>query len=353
MNHKNKDIIGVMSGTSLDGVDLVYVSFKESNQFKILASETIPYTQVWLESLKEISSIPKGDPRLKKLDIELGVYFSELIIEFIKSNRIQQVDLIASHGHTVHHQPVLGYTLQIGSGKEIYKATGLTTICDFRTQDVKLGGQGAPLVPVGDEILFSEYDYCLNLGGFSNVSFVDDGLRKAYDICPVNIVLNHYARILGLSYDDKGLLSKTGIINHGLLDKLNGLGFYKSTKPKSLGVEFVNQEILPLISKYKMSVVDVLRTFVEHIAIQLSQKITKGSVLVTGGGAYHLFLLERLSVLRSDVNWIVPEAEIVEYKEALIFALLGKLRIEDKVNCLASVTGAKRDHSSGVIYNKS
>lgn len=343
-------IIALMSGTSLDGVDLVYVRFDELNDFKIMESETIPYSDYWISQLKNIASIPKGNQQLLTLDVELGVYFANLIGSFIESKNISKINLIASHGHTVHHQPEKGYTLQIGCGKEIHNKTSIKTVYDFRTQDIALGGQGAPLVPVGDQLLFLQYDYCLNLGGFSNVSFEECGERKAFDICPVNIVLNYYANQLGFPFDDKGVLSKKGKINRELLRELNELDFYKLLIPKSLGVEFVKKEIVPLILKYNLIEIDVLRTFVEHIAIQISEKLKKGTVLVTGGGAYHEFLLNRVRQLNSNLTLIVPESKIVEYKEALIFALLGKLRVESKINCLSSVTGAKRNHSSGVVF---
>jgi len=342
-------VLGLMSGTSLDGVDLVYVKFDKLNNFEILASETVSYSQKWFEILKDVASISAGDKRLQELDVALGTYFSELILAFIESYQILNLDLIASHGHTVHHQPELGYTLQIGCGKEIYKGTNIKTVYNFRVQDVLLKGQGAPLVPVGDEILFSDYDYCLNLGGFSNVSFVDKGVRKAFDICPVNIVLNYYSSQLGLAYDDKGILSRTGSVNFLLLEALNGLEFYKVKTPKSLGIEFVMDKIFPLVLKFKLELVDVLRTFVEHASIQIAQKIKKGSVLVTGGGAYHQFLIERISFHNRDIELIIPSKEIIEYKEALIFGLLGKLRVEEKVNCLSSVTGSIKDHSSGWV----
>jgi len=344
-------VLGLMSGTSLDGVDLVYVKFDKLNTFEILASETVSYSQKWFEILKDVASISAGDKRLQELDVALGTYFSELILTFIESHQILTLDLIASHGHTVHHQPELGYTLQIGCGKEIYKRTNIKTVYNFRVQDVLLKGQGAPLVPVGDEILFSDYDYCLNLGGFSNVSFVDKGVRKAFDICPVNIVLNYYSSQLGFTYDDKGMLSRMGSVNYLLLEALNSLEFYKVKTPKSLGIEFVMDEIFPLILKFKLDTVDVLRTFVEHVSIQVAQKIKKGTVLVTGGGAYHQFLIERINFQSKNIELIIPSKEIIEYKEALIFGLLGKLRMEEKVNCLSSVTGSIKDHSSGWVVS--
>lgn len=348
----NSDVIGLMSGTSLDGLDIVYTKWYGDNQFEIVKSNTIAYNAYWLDQLKNISSYKKDDKELKLLDVALGKFFGEQIVDFIQKNNITHVDFIASHGHTVHHQPEIGYTLQIGCGKEIYKKTGIKTVYDFRTQDVAYGGQGAPLVPIGDQLLFSEYDYCLNLGGFSNVSFNDAGIRKAFDICPVNTVLNFYANKLGYEYDAEGVLSKKGIINEQLLLALNSLSFYKTEIPKSLGVEFLRREVYPLINEFDISEIDVMRTFVEHIACQLVKVLVQGSVLVTGGGAYHTFLIDRVKSLNPNLKIVIPSAELVEYKEALVFALLGKLRVENKVNCLSSVTGATKNHSAGQVCQR-
>ncbi|MFZ2284226.1 MAG: anhydro-N-acetylmuramic acid kinase, partial [Lutibacter sp.] len=234
----------------------------------------------------------------------------------------------------------------------ITSITGIKTICDFRVQDVALGGQGAPLVPVGDELLFSEYDYCLNLGGFSNISFNKNQQRIAFDICPVNIVLNHYVTSLNMEYDDKGKIASEGNIEKNLLSALNSLAFYNDVKPKSLGYEFVAETIFPMIDKHNLSIKDILRTFVEHIAIQISKKIDSASgktMLVTGGGAFNTFLIERLQSY-TKTQLIIPEETIINYKEALVFALLGFLKDEGKNNCLKSVTGASKDHCSGVVY---
>ncbi|NEW80658.1 MAG: anhydro-N-acetylmuramic acid kinase, partial [Gelidibacter sp.] len=261
-------------------------------------------------------------------------------------------DFIASHGHTIFHNPEKHYTLQIGNGPQITSITGIKTICNFRVQDVALGGQGAPLVPVGDELLFSEYDYCLNLGGFSNISFRKNHQRIAFDICPVNIVLNHYVAALNLEYDDRGTMASEGNIENNLLRELNSLAFYNDAKPKSLGYEFVVATIFPIIDKYNLSLKNILSTFVEHIAIQISKKIDSDSgktMLVTGGGAFNTFLIERLQS-HTKTQLIIPQETIINYKEALVFALLGFLKDENKINCLKSVTGASKDHSSGIIF---
>ena len=344
--------IGIMSGTSLDGVDLVYVKLSAAKKYdyQIITSLTKEYSDNWKTLLKE--AFDKSLEDLEELDHLYGSYLGELVIEFVKQNAIAKVDFVASHGHTIFHKPEQGFTLQIGSGKEISRVSNFNVVCDFRSQDVALGGQGAPLVPIGDALLFSDFDYCLNLGGFANVSFVDEGVRKAFDICPVNIVLNHYTMQVGNAYDDKGQLALKGKVCKALLKELNTDPFYELTHPKSLGYEFVKQNVLPLIDSYNLEINDVLSTVVEHIAIQMSyvlNKKTKATALVTGGGVYNEFLLERIRAL-SSIELIVPSTELIEFKEALIFAFLGLLKINGQINCLKSVTGASKDHSSGRIF---
>jgi anhydro-N-acetylmuramic acid kinase len=229
---------------------------------------------------------------------------------------------------------------------------GQTVVCDFRVQDVALGGQGAPLVPIGDKLLFSDYDFCLNLGGFANISTDNDTDRIAYDVCPVNIVLNRYVEQLGLNYDDEGKIASTGTINEELFEKLNDLEFYKANYPKSLGLEWVDKNIFPLIDAFQLEIQDVLKTFVEHIAVQLASEINKkshASVLVTGGGVYSTYLVNRLEAYSKN-EIIIPSKAIIEFKEALIFGFLGVLKLRNEVNCLKSVTGASQNHCSGKIY---
>ncbi|MBE7689529.1 anhydro-N-acetylmuramic acid kinase [Tenacibaculum piscium] len=352
MNDDFYFIIGLMSGTSLDGIDLVFVKFDKKNykDFKILAAETIAYSNAWKGKLQEAISFSKDD--LLLLDIEYAVLLSEEINVFIKKNNITYIDFIASHGHTILHQPDKGITLQIGYGKVIAENTQQKVICDFRTQDVALGGQGAPLVPIGDELLFSQYDFCVNLGGFANVSYQKKAQRIAFDICPVNIVLNHYVQKLGFPYDDKGQIAKSSKINEELLGKLNALDFYKKSAPKSLGLEWVQEIIFPLIDASEKNIPIILRTFIEHSAIQIGKIIHKNdAVLITGGGVFNDFLINRIEFY-AEQKIEIPSKGLINYKEALIFAFLGLLRSENQVNCLESVTGAKKDHSSGVIFNK-
>ena len=348
------NVIGVMSGTSLDGIDLAHIKFDLNNQnwsFEIFENETIGYSQDWINRLK--SAIEYSDIELSQLNQEYTQLLANHISSFIEKNHIENLDAVCSHGHTILHQPEKGLTLQIGNLPEIALWTNQTVVCDFRVQDVKLGGQGAPLVPIGDRILFSEYAFCINLGGFSNISFDADGTRIAFDISPVNTVLNFYANQLGMEYDDRGALSRTGKIDEKLFSELNKLDFYHQKHPKSLGFEFVKKTILPLIDHFDISIEDKLRTFSEHIALQitLALPIKKGQMLVTGGGAYNDFLIECIQHYLPDMKITVPSAKIVEFKEAIIFALLGVLKLREEINVLCSVTGAKNDHSSGKIFH--
>ena len=349
-------VIGVMSGTSLDGVDLVFVKFKKGKaySFEILKAKTVKYSQIWKNKLK--AAFDLSGEKLVKLDAEYAELLSEIINDFIAENRLSDIDFIASHGHTVFHNPQEAYTLQIGNGAVIAAETGVDVICDFRKQDVALGGQGAPLVPIGDKLLFSAYDFCLNLGGFSNISFDKDGVRRAFDISPVNIVLNHYTRQIGLEYDDRGKLASNGNVVKNLLNELDALDFYHNDEPKSLGYEFVVAEFFPLIDKYKLDTRDILCTVTEHAARQIARVLNANiaerelaRVLITGGGAFNDYLIERIRAL-SRVEIVIPDRQTIDFKEALIFAFLGVLKNLEEVNCLKSVTGARKNHSSGVVY---
>lgn len=351
MNKNTYYVIGVMSGTSLDGIDVAYIKFErqKSWSFEIIEADTFSYSREWKNKLQEAIALSRME--LDVLDVAYTQLLGEIINNFINKHQIINLDLVCSHGHTIHHRPEEGYTCQIGNKPLLSEILQKTVICDFRVQDVALGGQGAPLVPIGDQLLFSVYDYCINLGGFANISTQKNNQRVAYDICPVNIVLNHYTEQIGFAFDDGGKLAASGAVHQGLLNKLNDLPFYKLSPPKSLGLEWVKEYILPLIDSYTISVEDILCTFIEHVAIQISSqlKLLNSKALVTGGGAYNDFLMLRLRANNTS-EIIIPNKLLVEFKEALIFGFLGVLKIENKVNVLSSVTGAKNDHSSGVIY---
>jgi anhydro-N-acetylmuramic acid kinase len=342
--------IGLMSGTSLDGLDIAAVEFERKNDlwhYKLVHAKTIGYSEAWGKRLREAPNL--SGKELSRLHAEYGIFTGQQCREFILKTSFEP-DLIASHGHTVFHQPEQGYTLQIGNGASIATLTNNLTVADFRIGDVALGGQGAPLVPIGDKLLFQEYKYCLNLGGFANISFNKAGKRVAYDICPANFIFNHCAQKAGQVFDKDGALGRHGKTNNALFERLNQLEFYKKQAPKSLGREWVENEFFPALNTFSISDADKLRTTYEHIAHQISCACTEnGKMLVTGGGAFNSFLIERIKQLCS-VEITIPDKEVIDFKEALVFAFLGVLRVKGINNCLASVTGARKDSCGGVVF---
>ena len=342
-------VVGLMSGTSLDGLDIAYCEFTQNAGGWTFASGpglTISYDNSLKEQLQNARSYTGED--LSKLHVNYGKWIGTQVKNFMNENKLE-VDFISSHGHTVFHQPEIGLTLQIGDLNHIASATQKTTIGDFRTLDVALGGQGAPLVPIGDELLFAQYDNCLNLGGIANVSFSKEGKRMAFDICPVNIVLNVLAEHFGKPYDDGGKISAEGKVDAELLNRLLSVEFNKLSAPKSLGIEYIEKQYFPILKASTLSVNDQMRTFVEYIAQSIVANVKPGSLLVTGGGAKNSFLIERIKHNFKNGEVVVPENAVIDFKEAIIFAFLGVLRYMNLPNCLSSVTGAKKDCSGGVI----
>lgn len=347
------NVIGLMSGTSLDGLDIAYCNFNKNDdiwEYKIIAAQTVKYPLLLKNKLQ--AAINMSGLELTITDVELGVYIGNQVNKFLKNKKLKNPDFIASHGHTVFHQPNKGFTLQIGHGAYIAAQTKIPVVCDFRTLDVAFHGQGAPLVPVGDELLFNQYDYCLNLGGFANVSFKKNNKRIAFDICPVNIVLNELALRSGKAFDKNGLMARKGKVSVKLFKQLNKLHFYRQKAPKSLGKEWVEKYIIPLLNNSGLNDFDLLATFTEHIAFQIARAINaqqNEKILLTGGGTYNTHLIEQLKKY-TKAQLIIPESNLIEFKEALIFAFLGLLRWAGKNNVLKSVTGAHQDTCSGVIY---
>lgn len=343
-----------MSGTSLDGLDLVLVDFYQHDgayKFEFRQCETISYDEIPGNWKIKLSDAYGSDlESLSDLNIEYARLLGDLCLQKLKQWGVT-CDFIASHGHTIFHQPSEGLTYQLGNHESLAQTCGLPVVCDFRTQDVKLGGQGAPLVPIGDRLLFEDYTYCLNLGGFCNVSFEKEGKRLAFDIAPCNMLLNQLANQVGKSYDHNGELGRKGQVVDVLLNQWNMLEYYQQTYPKSLGREWYEQHFGDLskwLDNYRIE--DILRTAYQHIAEQIGELLKlEAPCLVTGGGAHNSFLTECIqSESRSKI--VVPDTALVDFKEALIFAFLGILKWEEKINVLASVTGANTDHSSGVVY---
>ena len=348
---KNYYVLGLMSGTSIDGIDLVYANFVFNKywSFKILESKTYQYNNDWQKILKNLSD--KDLDSIKLIDKSYTKLLSKYILKFIDDFSIKKIDFISSHGHTALHDPLNSITYQIGNLNDLSTYVGLKVICDFRVQDVKLGGQGAPLVPVGEKYIFPEYDTLINLGGFANITIKSNNNLIAYDICPVNIVFNHLSNLIDLKYDHKGKIALSGKLNIELFNCLQSLDYYKQVSPKSLGVEWVNQIIFPIINSFsEIPLEDLLNTFSKHFASQIADNIkSNGKILISGGGAYNDYLIQNIKDLTCS-EIIIPNSEIIEYKEALIFGFLGVLKDLNINNCYSSVTGAIKDHSSGNIF---
>ena len=351
------NIIGLMSGTSLDGLDVALCSFEQDAsalRWQLLAAETYAYDDEWTRRLSLLDAASAYDYALTH--VQLGHYFGQRVNQFLAAHPLP-VDALASHGHTIFHQPQLLLTSQIGDGNAIAAETALPVVSNFRALDVALGGQGAPLVPVGDRLLFPDYEACLNLGGFSNISFEDGaGLRRAFDISPCNFALNALARRTGVAYDRDGLLAASGRVDEVLLAQMDALEYYRRPLPKSLGKEWYLASFAPLLDNAGVGVADLLRTVVEHVARQVAKVLEERhihSLLVTGGGARNSFLMSRIAALSPHCRVSVPESDIVDYKEAIIFALLGYLCLTGQVNAYASVTGASSDSSGGEVTNSS
>ncbi len=346
-----------MSGTSLDGLDIAACIFDTHNKnlsYKIIHAETIAYSDEWIDRLTKAYN---GNPHeLKELNLLYGQYLGDQVNDFINRHQLE-IELIGSHGHTIFHQPKKGITVQIGSGEVIRNKTGIPVICNFRKQDVELGGQGAPLVPIGDKLLFSDYSFCLNLGGFSNISFEKENRRIAYDISPCNILLNHLSIRMNRSFDEDGNFARKGSIIHSLLQKWNDLSYFQLSPPKSLGREWFESNYLKDINSDNYQIEDLLRTSVEHITQVIAHEINENDshkeqkILMTGGGAHNTFLMERLKEkTNSTVQFTPVDNSLIDYKEALIFALLAYLRYRGEINVLSSVTGSIQNHSSGDVF---
>lgn len=352
MMKREYHVIGLMSGTSLDGLDIAYCRFVMVNggwSFEIEKAVTIDYNSSWRGQLAGADALSGND--LWRLHVQLGHYFGKQVKEFIFQNNIH-VDFVCSSGHTVFHRPELGYTAQIGDGSAIAAECGVNTVCDFRSMDVAFGGQGAPLVPIGDKLLFSNYAYCLNIGGISNISFDHDGHRIAWDVSPANMLLNHYASEMNLLFDENGSIAESGTVHPTLLEQLNGVEYYHTEYPKSLGKEYVFNYFVPLIDRFDISIADKLATLCEHISMEVARATFSNKpqkILVTGGGAMNHFLISRIKA-HSVHEIVVPDMKLINFKEALIFAFLGVLRIEKTCNSLKEVTGATQNSIGGAVY---
>lgn len=353
MTRNEYHVIGLMSGTSLDGLDVAECKFHYSDnwKFEIVSAKTFSYDEDWEKKL--VKAHLMSGLQLSQLNADLGILHGKHVQEFITERQISP-QFISSHGHTVFHQPEKSLTLQIGSAPHLAAHSGLPVVADFRSLDVALNGQGAPLVPIGDLLLFDEYDYCLNLGGIANISEKNAAHNeiRAFDICVCNMALNDVAMQLDIPFDNGGILASTGEVNEALLQELNAHPYYSQLSPKSLGREFFEKEIQPLLRKYSLHPTHKLATLNAYIAQQVDNALKDCAgkkILITGGGAYNHNLIDTLrKKIKAEI--IVPDSLLVEFKEALIFAFLGVLRMRGEVNCLSAVTGASHDNCGGAIY---
>ena len=353
LHSKVKIALGLMSGTSIDGLDMALCRFWQDDSqqwhYQLLAAANFEYEAKLRQKLIEATEMTALE--LAQFEVELSRLWAKNVKQFLRQQAVIP-DLIAMHGHTVFHRPEEGLTLQIGKGALMCEWCGITTVCDFRSGDVALGGQGAPLVPIGDELLFGQYGACLNLGGIANISYRDKGRRIAYDISPCNMAFNQLANALHLAYDPQGENAAKGTVNEALLRQLNELDFYRIEGAKSLGKEWFQSQFLPILQASSLNIYDKLRTVSVHIATQIGKHIRQSKAsqtLVTGGGAKNRFLIELIQK-EIDSKLIIPEELLIDYKEAIIFAFLGVLRLRGEHNCLAAVTGAQRNSCAGGVY---
>lgn len=352
-------IIGLMSGTSLDGLDIVFVEFKINDKkwkYKILASECIDYDDKWK---KMIANIPKFSAEsFWQKHVELGHFFGKSTFDFMQRyNIFDEVDWVVSHGQTVFHKPQLGYTAQIGCGAAVSASAQKNVVCDLRSMDIALKGQGAPLVPVGEKFLFEDCSIFLNLGGISNISFHNHNTIRAFDISPANTLLNFFSKKMGFAFDEGGKMAKSGKLNNPLFNHWNNNSFYQIPIPKSLHTDYIIESFLSFFDFESISIADALNTAVEHIAYSIGESfklvpnfdLTQKKMMITGGGALNDYLVSRIKHY-VPVDVFLPSKETILYKEALIMAFLGGLRILNVPNCYQTITGALKNSIGGAIY---
>jgi anhydro-N-acetylmuramic acid kinase len=354
--------IGLMSGSSLDGLDIVFAEFNVNAgnwSYDILAADCYEYSDEWKGKLQFATSLNALDYQL--LHTDYGHYLGGQVNKFIEANNLHyKVGLVASHGHTSFHLPQKKMTAQLGDGSAIAAETGLPVVSDLRALDVAFGGQGAPIVPIGEKLLLKDYDLFLNLGGIANISFNLPGQYIAFDVCPANRVLNLICNGVHKEYDEGGQMAALGNVHEGLLQKLNELEYYQQPHPKSLANDFGTDVVFPLVQSFGLTHNDGLRTYVEHIVLQVKSATGNrqpamgggSKLLATGGGAFNSFLIQRLSeeLAQTGIEVVVPNENLVKYKEALIMALIGVLRWRQEYNVLSSVTGARRDSIGGAVW---
>lgn len=345
-------VIGLMSGSSLDGLDICLVRFKEKQNgewsFEIVQTDYESYPESFQNELR---NLPHASAyQLAQMHTHYAIKQAGYIQQFFKKFPVsKEAELIVSHGQTVFHQPESSFTTQIGCGATLSAKTNKTVVCDLRTYDVALGGQGAPLVPFGEQYLFDSYDTFLNIGGICNISLHKENEILAYDVCPANTLLNLLAHQENQAFDEGGQIAQKGNVNQELLGKLAKVKYYYTPAPKSLGTEHIMSDWWPEIEANSLSIEDKMATVVEHIAMKVGSSIQGESVLITGGGAYNTYLIDRIKYY-TLAEIVIPPKVIIDYKEALIIGFVGLMRYLGRNNFIASVTGAMRDNMGGAIY---
>lgn len=362
--------IGLMSGSSLDGLDVALCRMEtarsdvefEISDWEILAAETFPFSDFWKKRLRDLPSSSAFE--LADAHAAFGGYMGSFVNRFFASQNLKtpHIDLIASHGHTIFHEPAQGFTTQIGDGAALAAATGCTVVADFRTADVALGGQGAPLAPIADKLLFPSHDFYLNLGGIANLSGDAGNHFVAFDVTGANQILNAVTqRFFQKNYDENGGLARSGKLEISLLEKMEALPFFDLPYPKSLSNQWVQKNLVELALETKAPPSDLLHTTCVHVGRQLAKSISqiiekegikkeKYRLLPSGGGVFNSFLMECIQVENPNVEIVSPDKKVADFKEAALMALMGVMRLEGVPNCMASVTGAERDAMGGVVF---
>lgn len=358
------NVIGVSSGSSLAGLDLVFTALTEVRgkwEYEIRAAVRLPYTPEWEEKLSGAADLPARDYML--LHSEYGHFTGHAIKSFIHDNQLDhQVHFIVTHGHTIFHVPSQKMTAQLGDGAAIAAVTGLSVISDLRAMDVALGGKGAPLFPLAEQLLFPDFTYRLNLGENATLAAQLNGAFAAFDICPCNYILDSLAATLGRAYDEDGQLAAGGVTDAPLLESLNGLAFYRESYPRTIASKFGTGTVLPLIQKHQLSTQGKLNTYVKHIAAQIAGTLgslqqdktqeAPATLLLTGGGIFNGFLIKSIQEALQPLNITItiPEEPTSKFRTPLMVALLGALRWRQEINAFASVTGAEKDSVGGALW---
>ena len=359
-------VVGLMSGSSLDGADLAWCTFQfaEDDPAKLVSwtlhrGVTIPYDEGWQQRLRNAPAL--SGRGLWLLHTELGLHYGHMLRTFV-DELPEKVDFIASHGHTVFHYPDQHTTTQIGDGAAIAAVLNMPVIDQFRTQDMALGGQGAPLAPLADRYFFPEYFACLNLGGISNISIKTDRGYVAFDVGGANQVLDAMMQEIGKDYDENGQLARTGQLIPALKQAADALSFHAQQPPKSLGNDWVRERLLPLFKDQQYALEDRLHTYCHHVAGQIAASLhqvaknenieltDQQQLLVAGGGGFNGFLCECIAAVIQPVQLEIAAPDIIAFKEAALMALAGALRWQQQPNVIPSVTGASRAAVGGAIH---